>query len=46
MNLDTRIDWLGVPAASLDTEAQRAARDRPATLTKPPGSLGLSLIPI
>jgi nicotinate-nucleotide--dimethylbenzimidazole phosphoribosyltransferase len=40
MNLDTRIDWLGVPAASLDTEAQGAAQDRQATLTKPPGSLG------
>ena len=40
MNLDTRIDWLGVPAASLDTEARRAAQDRQATLTKPPGSLG------
>ncbi|MCC7278375.1 MAG: nicotinate-nucleotide--dimethylbenzimidazole phosphoribosyltransferase [Chromatiaceae bacterium] len=40
MTLDTRIDWLGVPAASLDTEARRAAQDRQATLTKPPGSLG------
>ena len=40
MNLETRIDWLGVPAASLDAEAQRAARDRQATLTKPHGSLG------
>lgn len=40
MNLDTRIDWLGVPAASLDAESQRAAQDRQMTLTKPPGSLG------
>jgi nicotinate-nucleotide--dimethylbenzimidazole phosphoribosyltransferase len=40
MNPETQIDWLGVPAASLDREAERAAQDRQATLTKPRGSLG------
>lgn len=40
MKADTRIAWLGVPAAGLDLDAQRAAQNRQATLTKPPGALG------
>lgn len=34
------MDWMSKPAASVDTAAMTASRDRQAQLTKPPGSLG------
>lgn len=34
------LDWLALPAKSLDTHAAQAARARQDQLTKPPGSLG------
>lgn len=40
MNDTTTIEWLKIPAAALNSEAQSAAEERQAVLTKPPGALG------
>lgn len=40
MTETTTIEWLKIPAAALNAEAQRAAEERQAVLTKPPGALG------
>ncbi len=38
--MNEKFDWLHMPAAEVDQIAEQAARDRQASLTKPPGSLG------
>lgn len=40
MPLESPIDWLRIPAASPNPAVRRAAEERQASLTKPPGSLG------
>lgn len=38
--MNESLDWLNLPAASLDRAAMEAAEARQASLTKPPGALG------